>query len=140
VSKETTFEVLSIKNNEWQTDTIYSDREEAIEAARSLYGNPHIDGAKVISEVYDDKTGKSKETTIFNTTTKLKAKKSSPDKNSSIPSRESRVTSSKPKQITRGKDAMVAVKAAFWLFLILAGGLAVLYGFEGLNAFLNKLK
>ena len=140
MSKETTFEVLSLKNNEWQTDTIYSDREEAIEAARSLYGDPHIDGAKVISEVYDGETGKSKEKTIFNTTTQLKAKQSSPDKNSPVPPREGRVNSSKPKKTTRGKDAMVAVKAAIWLFVILAGGLAVLYGFEGLNAFLNKLK
>jgi hypothetical protein len=140
VSKETTFEVLSLKNNEWQTDTIYSDREEAIEAARSLYGDPHIDGAKVIGEIYDDKTGKSKETTIFNTTTKLKAKQSSPEKPPPVPPRQGRVTSTKPKKIARGKDAMVAVKAAIWLFLILGGGLAVLYGFEGLNAFLNKLK
>ena len=67
MSKETTYEVLSLKGDEWQTDTIYSDRDEAIEAARNLHGDPHIDGAKVISEVYDDKTGGSKETTIFNT-------------------------------------------------------------------------
>ena len=74
MSKETTYEVLSLKGDEWQTDTIYSDRDEAIEAARNLHGDPHIDGAKVISEVYDDKTGGSKETTIFNTTTKIKTK------------------------------------------------------------------
>ena len=30
MSKETTYEVLSLKGGEWQTDTIYSDREEAI--------------------------------------------------------------------------------------------------------------
>ena len=64
MSKETTYEVLSLKGDEWQTDTIYSDRDEAIEAARNLHGDPHIDGAKVISEVHDDKTGGSKETTI----------------------------------------------------------------------------
>lgn len=140
MGKETTFEVLSLKGDEWQTDSIYSNREEALEAARNLYGDPHMDGSKVISEVYDDETGRSKETTIFNTTTKIEAKKSSPEKNSPVPAREGRVTSRKSQKVTRGKDSMIAVKAAIWLFLILAGGLAVLYGFEGLNAFFNKLK
>ena len=37
MSKETTYEVLSLKGGEWQTDTIYSDREEAIEAAIKDY-------------------------------------------------------------------------------------------------------
>jgi len=60
MSKETTYEVLSLKGGEWQTDTIYSDRDEAIEAARSLYADSHIEGAKVISEVYNNKTGGSK--------------------------------------------------------------------------------
>ena len=43
MSKETTYEVLSLKGDEWQTDTIYADRDEAIEAARNLHGDPHID-------------------------------------------------------------------------------------------------
>jgi len=112
MSKETTYEVLSLKGDEWQTDTIYSDRDEAIEAARNLHGDPHIDGAKVISEVYDDKTGGSKE-------------------------RRGRPPTDKGKNTGR-KDLLVAVKAAFWLLLILVGGLGALYGFEGLNNFLNK--
>jgi hypothetical protein len=139
MSKETTFEVLSLKSGEWQTDSIYSDREEAIEAARAIYGDPHMDGAKVIGEVYDDETGKSKESIIFNTTTKIKAKQSSPENNSPVPPRQGRVSSKKVRPLARGKDAMVAVKAAIWLLLILAGGLGVLYGFEGLNNFFNKL-
>ena len=139
MTKETTFEVLSLRSGEWQTDTIYSDREEAIEAARNLYGDPHMDGAKVISEVYDDETGKSKESTIFNTTTKIKAKQSSLENNSPVPARQGRVPSKKLKPVARGRDAMVAVKAAIWLLLILAGGLGVLYGFEGLNRFFDKL-
>ena len=51
MSKETTYEVLCLNGGEWQTDTIYSDREEAIEAARSLYADPHIAGAKVLREI-----------------------------------------------------------------------------------------
>ena len=139
MSKETTFEVLSLKSGEWQTDSIYSDREEAIEAARTIYGDPHMDGAKVIGEVYDDKTGKSKESTIFNTTTKIKAKQLNAENNSPVPPRQGRVSSKKARPLVRGKDAMVAVKAVIWLLLILAGGLGVLYGFEGLNSFFNKL-
>ena len=138
MSKETTYEVLSLKGDQWQTDTIYSDRDEAIEAARMLHGDPHIDGAKVISEVYDDKTGGSKETTIFNTTTKIKTKQSQPEEKAEITSRRrGRPTRDKVKNTGR-KDLLVAVKAAFWLLLILIGGLGVLYGFEGLNNFLNK--
>ena len=138
MSKETTYEVLSLKGDEWQTDTIYSDRDEAIEAARNLHGAPHIDGAKVISEVYDDKTGGSKETTIFNTTTKIKAKQGQPESKADItPRRRGRPPTDKGKNTGR-KDLLVAVKAAFWLLLILIGGLGALYGFEGLNNFLNK--
>ena len=137
MSKETTYEVLSLKGDEWQTDTIYSDRDEAIEAARNLHGDPHIDGAKVISEVYDDKTGGSKETTIFNTTTKIKAKQDKPESKAEFTPRRRGRPTDKGKNTGR-KDLLVAVKAAFWLLLILIGGLGVLYGFEGLNNFLNK--
>ena len=138
MSKETTYEVLSLKGDQWQTDTIYSDRDEAIEAARMLHGDPHIDGAKVISEVYDDKTGGSKETTIFNTTTKIKTKQGQPEAKADIvPRRRGRPPSDKGKK--GRKDLVVAAKAAFWLLLILIGGLGVLYGFEGHNNFLNKI-
>ena len=56
MAKQTQFEVLTLKNGEWQTDTHYSDREEAIEEARNLYGQGHLEGVKVIGEVYDDQT------------------------------------------------------------------------------------
>ena len=139
MSKETTYEVLSLKGGEWQTDTIYSDREEAIEAARSLYADPHIEGAKVISEIYNNKTGGSKESTIFNTTTKIKAKKSAQEEKSSLSPIKRNTSPKKSANDTPRRDLIVAVKASVWLLLILIGGLGILYGFDEINKFFNKL-
>ena len=111
-------------------DNIYEDKE-LISVAKDYYTNRD-------SEVYDDKTGGSKETTIFNTTTKIKAKQDKPESKAEFtPRRRGRAPTDKGKNTGR-KDLLVAVKAAFWLLLILIGGLGVLYGFEGLNNFLNK--
>ncbi len=139
MSKETTYEVLSLKGGEWQTDTIYPDREEALEAARALYADPHIEGSKVISEVYDAKTGGSKEATIFNTTVKIKAKKSAQEDKPVLSPIKRNSPSKKSAKDTRSKDLIVAAKAALWLLLILIGGLGILYGFDIISNFLNKL-
>ena len=107
--------------------------------SRNLYGQGHLDGVKVIGEIYDDQTGTSKEQTIFDTTKKVTVKSKNDESAGAVPPREGRVkagTRSKPK---KSSDFMVAFKAAFWLLLILAGGLVFLYGFDSLSAFLNKV-
>ena len=139
MATQTQFEVLTLKNGEWQTDTMYSDREEAIEEARNLYGQGHLDGVKVIGEVYDDATGTSKEQTIFDTTKKIKVDKNEKQSHEPVPPRAGRVSAQKRNKPKKGNDFFVAIKAAFWLLLILAGGLGVLYGFDSLNSLLNKI-
>ena len=139
MAKQTQFEVLTFKNGEWQTDTHYSDREEALEEARNLYGQGHLDGVKVIGEIYDDQTGTSKEQTIFDTTKKVTVKSKNDESAGTVPPREGRVKVGTRSQPKKSSDFMVAFKAAFWLLLILAGGLVFLYGFDSLSAFLNKV-
>ena len=139
MAKQTQFEVLTFKNGEWQTDTHYSDREEALEEARNLYGQGHLDGVKVIGEIYDDQTGTSKEQTIFDTTKKVTVKSKNDESAGTVPPREGRVKAGTRSQPKKSSDFMVAFKAAFWLLLILAGGLVFLYGFDSLSAFLNKV-
>ena len=139
MAKQTQFEVLTFKNGEWQTDTHYSDREEALEEARNLYGQGHLDGVKVIGEIYDDQTGTSKEQTIFDTTKKVTVKSKNDESAGAVPPREGRVKAGARSQPKKSSDFMVAFKAAFWLLLILAGGLVFLYGFDSLSAFLNKV-
>ena len=139
MAKQTQFEVLTLKNSEWQTDTHDSDRDEAIEEARNLYGQGHLEGVKVIGEIYDDQTGTSKEQTIFDTTKKVTIKPKSEDSSGVVPPREGRISSRKRPQPKKSSDFMVAGKAIFWLALILAGGLGILYGFDTLSALLNKL-
>ena len=80
-----------LKNGDWQTDAHYSDREEALDEARNLYGQGHLDGVKVIGEVYDDQTGTSKEQTIFDTTKKVTVKSKNDDSAGAVPPREGRV-------------------------------------------------
>ena len=46
-----------------------------------------------------------------------------------VPPREGRISSRKRPQAKKNNDFMVAGKAIFWLVLILAGGLGILYGF-----------
>ena len=139
MAKQTQFEVLTLKNGDWQTDAHYSDREEALDEARNLYGQGHLDGVKVIGEIYDDQTGTSKEQTIFDTTKKVTVKSKNDDSAGTVPPREGRVKAGNRPQPKKSSDFMVAIKAAFWLLLILAGGLGFLYGFDSLSAFLNKI-
>ena len=139
MAKQTQFEVLTLKNGDWQTDTHYSDREEALDEARNLYGQGHLDGVKVIGEIYDDRTGESKEQTIFDTTKKVTVKSKNDESAGAVPPREGRVKAGTRSQPKKSSDFMVAFKAAFWLLLILAGGLVFLYGFDSLSAFLNKV-
>ena len=63
----------------------------------------------------------------------------SEDSSGVVPPREGRISSRKRPQPKKSSDFMVAGKAIFWLVLILAGGLGILYGFDTLSAFLNKL-
>ena len=139
MATQTQFEVLTLKNGKWQTDTHYSDREEAIDEARNLYGAGHLDGVKVIGEIYDEEKGTSKEQVIFDTTKKVTAKSSPEQSDEAVPPREGRISSRKKPQVKKNNDFFVAIKAAFWLLLILAGGLGILYGFDSLNGLLNKL-
>ena len=40
MAKQTQFEVLTLKNGEWQTDTHYSDREEAMRSQKLIWPGP----------------------------------------------------------------------------------------------------
>ena len=108
MAKQTQFEVLTLKNGDWLTDAHYSDREEALDEARNLYGQGHLDGVKVIGEIYDDQTGTSKEQTIFDTTKKVTVKSKNDDSAGAVPPREGRVKAGNRPQPKKSSDFMVA--------------------------------
>lgn len=50
MSTQTLFEVLTLKGGQWQVDSTYQQRDEAIEVARSLFGEKVFQGVKVIQD------------------------------------------------------------------------------------------
>jgi len=68
--KKITYEVHAQSKRRWNLERVYEgdQRETAIEHARMLYAERHIEGAKVICAKLDDETGDSSDSVVFDTT------------------------------------------------------------------------
>ncbi|MCR9255937.1 MAG: hypothetical protein NXI16_07555 [Alphaproteobacteria bacterium] len=69
------YEILTLKGGQWQIDTTMKNRDDAIEHAKELFAEKRYDGVKVLKDVVDPRTNKSKEITIYDSTRNLAAKK-----------------------------------------------------------------
>ncbi len=59
------YEVYSLREGHWNLDSVYDDRDLALDEARHLRKRRHEKGVKVVKENYDDDTNKAIPTTIF---------------------------------------------------------------------------
>ncbi len=50
MSTQTLFEVHTLKGGQWQVDSTYQNRDQAIEVARGLFGEKVYQGVKVIQD------------------------------------------------------------------------------------------
>ncbi len=67
MTHQTHYEVLVKQDGRWEIHARYSqsDKEQAIEEAKALNGQKHIQSIKVIQEIYDPEQGTSKEYNIY---------------------------------------------------------------------------
>jgi hypothetical protein len=127
MSTQTLFEVLTLKGGQWQVDSTYQQREEAIEMARGLFGEKIYQGVKVIQDKYDPATGDTRESVIYDSNKQVKSRAApaaEPDAPEAASPRPT--TAQKPGKSPRRKDAAMAVKASLLLLVILVGGLGFL--------------
>lgn len=142
MSTQTLFEVHTLKGGQWQVDSTYQKRDEAIEVARGLFGEKVYQGVKVIQDKYDPRTGENRESVIYDSNKQVKPRATpTPEAEAAEPATAPRPTpaSGKPGKSSGGKDAAVAIKASLLLVVILAGGLGILYGLDFITAWFSKL-
>lgn len=60
------FEVYAYKSGNWNIDSVYDDKEQALHEARLLLESRHLTGVKVIQERHDEESGKVSSMIIFN--------------------------------------------------------------------------
>ncbi|MBL6598041.1 MAG: hypothetical protein ISP41_04055 [Alphaproteobacteria bacterium] len=72
MSTQTLFEVHTLKGGQWQVDSTYQNRDEAIEVARGLFGEKVFQGVKVIQDKYDPRTGDNRESVIYDSNKQVK--------------------------------------------------------------------
>lgn len=142
MSTQTLFEVHTLKGGQWQVDSTYQNRDEAIEVACGLFGEKVFQGVKVIQDKYDPRTGDNRESVIYDSNKQVKPRPT-PTQSSeeAAPAAVSRPapTSGKGGKSGGRKDAAVAIKASLLLVVILAGGLGLLYGLDFVSAWFSKL-
>jgi hypothetical protein len=140
MSTQTLFEVHTLKNGQWQVDSTYQNRDEAIEVARGLFGEKAYQGVKVIQDKYDASTGDNRESVIYDSNKQVKARPAPAAESEAAPASAPRpAPGQKPGKSNRRKDASVAIKASLLLVVILAGGLGMLYGLDYVSAWFSKL-
>ena len=61
----TSYEVYAHKGGNWNIDSVYDDKAEAMYEAKQLLESRYSTGVKVIEETFDDETGDSKSKIIF---------------------------------------------------------------------------
>jgi hypothetical protein len=140
MATHTLFEVLTLKGSQWQVDSTYQQREEAIEMARSLFGEKIYQGVKVIQDKYDPTTGDTREAVIYDSNKQVKPR-AAPTTERDAPKAASPrpTTAQKPGKPARSKDVAVAVKASLLLLVILVGGLGSLYGLDYISAWFSSI-
>ncbi len=61
-----TFEVYAYKSGNWNIDSVYDDKAQALHEAHLLLESRHLTGVKVIQEKHDVESGKTLSMVIFN--------------------------------------------------------------------------
>jgi hypothetical protein len=140
MSTQTLFEVHTLKGGQWQVDSTYQQRDEAIEVARGLFGEKVFQGVKVIQDKYDPRTGDNRESVIYDSNKQVKSRTEPAAETEAEPAAAARpATPQRPGKSGGRKDAAVAVKASLLLVVILGGGLGFLYGLDYISAWFRKL-
>jgi hypothetical protein len=139
-SEQVILEVHTRKGGTWQVDSTYPGREEAVEVAKSLYGEKRFEAIKVIRDSYDKQRGASRESTIYDSERSYAVK---PDEPGAAPAGDTKSEApaaarpeSKPK---KGGDFKVAGVAAIWLIVILAFGLGMLFVMAKMTSWMQGL-
>lgn len=140
MSTQTLFEVHTLKGGQWQVDSTYQQRDEAIEVARGLFGEKVFQGVKVIQDKYDPKTGDNRESVIYDSNKQVKPRSAPGAGTEAAPDAVARQASApRPGKAGAPKDAAVAIKASLLLVVILGGGLGLLYGLDYISAWFSRL-
>lgn len=139
------FEVHTLKGGAWMIDSTYSDREAAIDVAKSLHGEKRFEGVKVVKDMFDAKTNSGKEIVVFDTSKAPKERPAPASKeaaSSAAPTKSDKADvdfrgAAKPK--TRSGEVGFAVKTVLLLGALLLGGLALLFAVSFAGNFLQRL-
>ncbi|MSP88470.1 MAG: hypothetical protein EXQ92_06605 [Alphaproteobacteria bacterium] len=110
-------------------DSHHQTREAAMDAAKLLHAEGHLEGVKVIKDMLDEKSGMSKELVVFDTSKARKA--AAPPPKTGVQTAD--VKAAPPSETKNGSTTGTALKSIMWLaiLLVLAGG--VLYVTGGLG-------
>lgn len=135
------YEVHTLKRGEWVIDSTYSDKDTAIETAKSLHGEKLFEGIKVIKDTYDPATNSGKEIVVFDTSKTTKNTKKPAAADTAAPAAgggAKAATGSTGRSRPSNKEAhkqdiSVAMKAAISLVVILVFGLGILFGLDYLS-------
>jgi len=136
----TNFEILTLKGGRWQIDTTMKNRDDAIEHAKELFAEKRYEGVRVIKDIVDPKTNKSKEITIYDSTRNLapkappagEAKTAAPDPAKPKADVDFKFKRKAPPPKKKSSDVFFVVKIGLLLLVILGvaagltGGLGML--------------
>ena len=59
------FEIRTLTDKQWSTDSRCNDEQEALRKANTIAGENYIDGVKVVQELYDEEAALFREKTVF---------------------------------------------------------------------------
>ncbi len=65
MGKTLSFEVQSFRDGKWMIDSVYDDKEMAVNTGRNLLESRHHASVRVVSETYDDESGESSSRVVF---------------------------------------------------------------------------
>ncbi len=122
------FEVYSLRDGNWNLDSVYDDRGLALEEARHLFKRRREKGVKVVKENYDDETNRSIPTTIFHEGEGVK--KHRPQVREKRTQRQ-RIETAAPKKEPKKKDASGVIRPVVLLVVSIGGILLALIALAG---------
>lgn len=127
----TVFEVHTLKGGKWMIDSHHQNREAAMDAAKLLHAEGHLEGVKVIKDTLDEKSGMSKELVVFDTSKARKAAAPAPAPEALKAATQPADAKATPADTDKGSSTTgTALKSLMWLaiLLVLAGGVLYLTG------------
>lgn len=123
------YEVYAHKGGNWNIDSVYDDKAEAMYEAKQLLESRHSTGVKVIEEIFDDETGDSRSKVIFQ-----QVKGSAAPKKATKKKAKARVGAAQKKKKPKTKDSFTKYML---ILLFSVGGVGI--GLIGLLFFLVHL-